>query len=319
MRVTWYVRKLQKIRHGSYVISIPPEWVSKEGLRPHNELYLITNDGCLFIYVPYESDSVSIDVTNIDNTTIKYLVLTYYMQGASEIYIYSQKPLSAETKRFIKDIIRKLRNSDVADMGLTYVLMKFKDETPFISLNDFLQEVDNMFKFVVNAINDLIDALINYDSVIIEEIIERTEDFDKNYRYIIRIISKMAQFPQYNVFSSPRELIAYAALSKDLSRAVYHLSKVARHAMDSNSIDSEALILTRKSYNDVYKFYKTYNLELVTHLRNNYEEIRRRLAKPVNFAEYELRRLAAYSIALMDDILNIYLVPPKKKKLMENN
>ncbi|AFA39393.1 Phosphate uptake regulator [Pyrobaculum oguniense TE7] len=319
MRVNWYVRKLQKIRHGSYVISLPPEWVSKEGLRPHNELYLITNDGCLFIYLPYEFDSVSVDVTNIDNTVIKYLILTYYMQGASEIYIYSQGPLPAETKRFVKEVVRKLRNSDITDMGLTYMFVKFKDETPFISLNDFLEEVDNMFKFVVNAVNDLIDGLINDNSIIIKEVIERTEDFDRNYRYMIRIISKMAQFPQYNVFSSPRELIAYAALSKDLSRAVYHLSKVAEHAMDSDIINNEALILTRESYNDLYKFYKTQNLELVAHLRHNYAEIKRRLAKSANFAEYELRRLAAYSIALMDDILNIYLVPPKKKKLIGNN
>lgn len=314
MRTNWYIRRLQKIRHGSYVISVPPEWISKEGLKPHNELYIITNDGCLYIFIPYDVDKIDIDVTNLDISVIKYLILSYYMQGASEIYITSQKPLGAETKRLIKETMKKLRNADITDMGLNYILLRFKDETPYISLEDFLNEFENMFRFINNAVSDLVQAVINTDKTIVEEVIERIDDFDKNYRYIIRIVSKMAQFPQYNVFSSPRELIAYAALAKDLARSVYHLSKVANFYLRGADINDDALMATKRLYNELYKFYRSHNLEAVATIKHTYEYIKKLMSVPNNIAEYELRRLAAYSIAIMDDILNIHCVPPKKRK-----
>lgn len=319
MRTNWYIRRLQKIRHGSYVISVPPEWISKEGLKPHNELYIVTNDGCLYIYVPYDVDNINIDVTNLDTSIIKYLILSYYMQGASEIHITSQKPLGAETKRLVKETIKKLRNADITDMGLNYIILRFKDETPYISIKDFLNEIENMFRFINNAVSDLVLAVINSDKMVVEEVIERIDDFDKNYRYIIRIVSKMAQFPQYNVFPSPRELIAYAALAKDLARSVYHLSKVANFYLHGANINGDALMATKRLYDELYKFYKLHNLETVATIKHTYEYIKRLLQEPNNKAEYELRRLAAYSIAIMDDILNIYCVPPKKKKAVTEN
>ncbi|MEM2145959.1 MAG: hypothetical protein QW279_11405, partial [Candidatus Jordarchaeaceae archaeon] len=117
---------------------------------------------------------------------IKYLILSYYMQGASEIHITSQKPLGAETKRLVKETIKKLRNADITDMGLNYIILRFKDETPYISIKDFLNEIENMFRFINNAVSDLVLAVINSDKMVVEEVIERIDDFDKNYRYIIK-------------------------------------------------------------------------------------------------------------------------------------
>jgi len=313
----WHVRKLQKIKHGSYVVSLPPEWIKEKGLNPHTELYVIQNDSHIIITLPLKNNTIEIDLSNYNHDVIRYIILTYYMQGADEIVLVSHAPIDAETKRYIKSVVSRLKGADISTILLNRVEIKIEDELPYINYEKFINIIRNQLEFIISALTDLISGLTNDDDAIVAEISERTEDYDKVYRYIIRLISKMAQFPWYNVFPTPRELIAYATLAKDMARAVYYVKKVADGYLAERRVDKklmEALLLSLEIYKFAYSLYTKLDLNLCSEIKTRYLKIRQ-LLDSASVYHYEVRRLASYGVAIMDDILNIYLVPPKTQAL----
>jgi len=312
----WFKRRLQKITHGSYVVSLPVEWVQKEGLCPHDEVDIITSDGVVYIFTPRRPEKVNINLDEISINIIKYIILAYYMQGADEIFIYSRAPIGATVKRNIKETIKKLRGTSISDISLTSLSIKIEDESVYLSKKTFEDKIEDKFRFIINIINDLEMALVNNDKEILEELLERTIDFDTEYRYLMRLISKMAQYPQYNIFETPRELIAYASLIKDMSRSVYHTNKFINIYYRSSTINPRLTELsgyTLSIYRSVYNLYKTQDLKFAEEIKQNYLTARSLLEQPKDLSEYEIRRICAYGVALMDDILNLILVPRKVK------
>ncbi len=317
----WFKRRLQKITHGSYVVSLPVEWIQKEGLRPHEEVDIIISDGVVYIFTMRKPEKVNINLDEIPTNIIKYIILAYYMQGADEIFIYSRTPISAEVKRNIKEIIKSLRGTSIADISLLSLSVKIEDESVYLSKEKFENKIENKFKYIINIINDLETALVENDKEILEELLERTVDFDSEYRYLIRLISKMSQYPQYNVFESPRELIAYASLIKDMSRSVYHTNKFIKVYSSSDTPNPRLKELTRyisSIYRSVYNLYRIKELKFVEEIKQNYLTVRSLLEQPKDLPEYEIRRICAYGMALMDDILNLILVPRKIRTLNED-
>ena len=186
----------------------------------------------------------------------------------------------------------------------------------YLSKKTFEDKIEDKFRFIINIINDLEMALVNNDKEILEELLERTIDFDTEYRYLMRLISKMAQYPQYNIFETPRELIAYASLIKDMSRSVYHTNKFINIYYRSSTINPRLTELsgyTLSIYRSVYNLYKTQDLKFAEEIKQNYLTARSLLEQPKDLSEYEIRRICAYGVALMDDILNLILVPRKVK------
>jgi Phosphate uptake regulator len=314
----WFRRRLQKITHGSYIVSLPAEWIQKEGLRPHDEVNIIASDGVIYVFTMRKPEKVNINLDEIPISIIKYIILAYYMQGGDEIFIYSRRPISAEVKRNIRETIKSLRGASISDVTLSSLTIKMEDDVAYLNKKLFEEKIENKFKYLVNIFTDLERSIVDNDKEVMEELLERTADFDTEYRYLIRLISKMAQYPQYNIFESPRELIAYASLIKDMSRSVYHTNKLIKICHTSDKINIKIKELSQyisSIYSNVYNLYKTQDLKFAEEIKQHYLTVKSRLEEPKDLSEYEIRRICAYGVALMDDILNLFLVPRKIKTL----
>lgn len=98
-------RRIQKIKGGSYIITLPPEWVRRNSLDAKSEVFVIEKDGELVIkpirdYITKKT----LDLDLIDLETSKYLITVYYMQGISEIEITSKSVISASIKDELKNL-----------------------------------------------------------------------------------------------------------------------------------------------------------------------------------------------------------------------
>lgn len=96
-------RRIQKIKGGSYIITLPPEWVRRNNLDAKSEVFVIEKNGELLIKPirDYITRKI-IDLDLIDLETTKYLITVYYMQGISEIEIKSKSVISAPIKDELK-------------------------------------------------------------------------------------------------------------------------------------------------------------------------------------------------------------------------
>jgi phosphate uptake regulator len=92
------VRRLQKIKGGSYIISVPSEWVRKNNLDVKSELKVYeVYDGLKVKPIKDIKAEKVIEFNDLDTTL--YLVSVYYMQGISKIVITSKSPMSSGVKK----------------------------------------------------------------------------------------------------------------------------------------------------------------------------------------------------------------------------
>ncbi|MEM3351967.1 MAG: AbrB/MazE/SpoVT family DNA-binding domain-containing protein, partial [Saccharolobus sp.] len=98
-------RRIQKIKGGSYIITLPPDWIRRNNLDAKSEVFVIEKDGEIIIKPTKNySDKKSINLDSNDIDTVKYLINVYYMQGIVEILVESKSTISAEIKNELKNL-----------------------------------------------------------------------------------------------------------------------------------------------------------------------------------------------------------------------
>ena len=115
------IRKLQKIKGGSYTLSIPKKWVDKRGLKSSHQIVISEEeDGSLNLH-PISSQQEYTPTATIsleefsDLKALEYNVATYYIQGAGQIDIVSKDIIPAAKKRRIKLLRLFLPGIEVSD------------------------------------------------------------------------------------------------------------------------------------------------------------------------------------------------------------
>ncbi len=309
----WYLRRLQKIRHGSYIISVPPEWVKRHDVRPHETLNVVEANGYILVSLPQCPCPVQLNADTVDKETLKYLILVYYMQGADIIEIKSANVMSADLKREVKAVVGGLIGADIVDMTSFSITVGIDDGGYGSSRNGVVTYFGKMLQFLARLVADLRTAVVERNGDLLGEIIERSTDMDKRYRYAVRLISKMSQYPELNVLGNMRELIAYSALAKDMARAAYHVSRSAQIALGVDSDVGVPLALVSDMYQGIERLFSSGDMALIPAIRGQYRELREHV-KSTDQLAYEVRRIGAYGIAIMDDIVNLYVAPEKCRK-----
>lgn len=317
----WYVRRLQKMNHGSYMISIPSTWVKSNSLMPHDELYIVEVNPYLIIYNPLQPEAVKIDLALIEDVELlKHLIYVYYMQGADTIIITNSNGIiDGNIKSYIKGIMSRLKGAELYDVTLNSVTYKIDDGIELLTREKFLSHFERNFAFIIGLLNDLVDAVGN--EIILDEIIERALDIDKRYRHIIRIISKMSIFPHISILNSYRELLAYTAMAKDLYGATRYISKLARILLEKKYKQkdiTEILMYLKENFIILSNLLINFNIDFIKKSHIYYRKEKEFLGRLNEIKDAELMNslkvLINYSLILLDDILQLHLSPPYTKK-----
>lgn len=348
-----YIRRLQKISTGSYIISLPSKWVRINNLNVHDPL-LIINNGKFLILKPANRKEVPINVTininsltSLDVNTLLYVIQMYYLQGVNNIDIISNTIIPAEIKKKIKNLSNILPNIDINDVSSNLLQIRINDIQRFNDKNEIIDMFVNMFKFTLKLLEDLRQILVNNDLIYMQELIERSKDLKKRYMYIIRTLARMSQIPEYNVLSI-REIVIYAEIARDIFQLVNHIANAVNYVKESdinyifnntyliNSILNVIDILI-SMFKDVINYFNNHEIYLIMNIKDKMNKVRAlegdilikfisnnqcisnesnnkyyNIHKFINFMYFirELRRIAGYCIALMDDISQLYLSPP---------
>ena len=348
-----HIRRLQKISTGSYIVSLPSNWIRFNNLNIHDPLLIINNGKFLIIKPANQREvpthiTVNIDsLTSLDINTLLYVIQMYYLQGVDSIDITSNTIIPAEIKKKIKNLLNVLPNIDINDLSSNLLQIKINDIQKFNDRNEIIDIFINIFKFTLKLFEDFRQILVNNDLIFMQELIERSKDLKKRYMYIIRVLAKMSQVPEYNVLSI-REIVIYAEIARDIFQLVNHIANAVNYMKESNinymlnniylnNILNMIDILINM-FKDIINYFNNREVSLIMGIKDKMNKIRalesevlikfiddhqcitdensnRRydnIRRFINFMYFirELRRIAGYCIALMDDISQLYLSPP---------
>jgi len=335
------IRKLQKIKGGSFILSLPKQWVENRRLKSGEQIVVSEEeDGSLRIFplgaAIEESLEVSLSLEDYPNLkALEYCVATYYIQGSSRINIISKKIMSAEQKKRLKQLRTELPGVEVGEEDANRLSFQVLIDPATFSLESLL---DKASAFSLRLQEDAVKSLVEWNLPLAKEVQERGGEAQRHYRVMIRqvaLASLSRTIANKIGVRNCQECVTFALVARDLSRLVYHSSSIARHVLlleGKRKTDSTILkaiadmsrVASEMQSNAATAFLKK-DVKLAVAVLNRMGEMREKeevllksIMEKVNDVDTaitlsiiarDLRRIAGYAVAIADDAMNRVLTP----------
>lgn len=332
-----YRRRLQRIGHGSYLITLSRDWVEAHGLKKGSEI-IIMDDGPSLRMFPADTlgqRTVQLQLKEReDPRELSIPLWTYYMQGADEVVVKSDGIISSDVKHSLRSLLLEMPGAFIVDEDAYTIRVKVSSDVVKLPTDG---EVRKMVGFTIKVYEDSARAFMEGDGGLASEVVERGTGVNRWYRAVIRQISLWTRDPEVAVASGindSRELIAYVLMVRDLSRIVYHSTHIARLASQLQSAPSDAILRSDfegmssvveemiTTSTDMFLSRDVGRIHAVLRRMKRVRELEeligvrtfetvRDLGTAVRLlmAANEFRRIAGYSVAISDDAANLVLVP----------
>lgn len=228
------IRKIQITGGSTYIISLPKNWAKEVGLKAGSQValnyqpdrsLLITPKGEL---KPEQVEEALLEVTEklSPKAVISEFIATYLI-GYSIIRIQFQ-PETVKQRAALKEAIkRKLMGVEIIEESASEMtvqcLLGYK-ELPID------KALSRMSVLTTSMHKDAINALVNCDTVLAREVVERDDEVDRFYFFIIRELKK-AVFNKTILeeigLVNPRDCLGYRLIVKSIERVADHSARIA--------------------------------------------------------------------------------------------
>lgn len=334
-------RKLQKIKGGSYIVSLPKPWIEKRKLQSGEQIVMSEEeDGSLRIFPVFEVFEKPLEVTlSFEDfpslRALEYCVDTYYIQGSSRINIVSKKIIPAEQKRLLKQFRTELPGVEVAEEEMNRLSFQVLLDPATFSLESLIEKTS---AFSLKLQEDAVRSVIDLNIPLAKEVSERGQEAQRHYRVTIRqaVLATLSRTIAQKVgVRNYQECTTFTLIARDLSRLVYHSSSIAGHVISLEgvkAVDRGILDLIGKMSAIAYEMQKNAvdaflkkDIKLAINVMSKMEEVReneKALLKRImektrdmdtaiilSMIGRDLRRIAGYGIAISDDAMNRTLTP----------
>ncbi|KPV62893.1 MAG: PhoU domain protein [Candidatus Bathyarchaeota archaeon BA1] len=335
------IRRLQKIKGGSFTLSLPRRWVEKGRLKSGEQIAVSEEeDGSLRLYPITEAFEKPLEVTlkledYPDLRALEYCIGTYYIQGSNKISIVSKDIIPAEHKKRLKLLRMELPGIEVAEEEANKLGFQVLIDPAIFSLESLIEKTSS---FSLHLQEDAVRSILERNFQLAAEVMERSKEALRHYRITIRQIalaSLSRSIAKKVGVRNCQECITFALIARDLNRLVYHSSSIARHFLTlehKKGIDREILDMLKDMSKVAHEMQgkavqaflkKDVKLAIITmgkmdtirgkekvllvKVREKIEDVDTGII--LGMIARDLRRIAGYAVAMADDAMNRVLTP----------
>ncbi|MEM3403505.1 MAG: phosphate uptake regulator PhoU [Nitrososphaeria archaeon] len=205
------VRKVQETGNGTLFTTLPKEWCKKHAINKGSMLSIeLKEDGLLLIY-PFTKEDTRSEITFSyeHNELYKIIdnIIGSYLLGYTIIEVISKNALNIEERDKIRDIISKLVGLEIVEETFNRIRIKFILDPNELSPDTIFSRMSFISE---SMMTDIIKAIEhNFDSKILESVVKRENELDRQYFLLIRLLRTILMRPklsvQYNI--SPIEVM----------------------------------------------------------------------------------------------------------------
>jgi phosphate uptake regulator len=180
---------LQKTSGGSYLVSLPKEWVLTNGLDKGSPVGIASPDLGTLIVDPNpmgrtEPRSIELDLTE----DVGRALTASYLSGYERILIRGVKIITSSQKDMIKDSASRLAGLEIINETSDTVLLANLSVPVDLSVDDVIRR---MHQIGSSMLLDAVESLVTGDEGLARNVIERDDALDRLYFLLIRLL-KMA-------------------------------------------------------------------------------------------------------------------------------
>jgi Phosphate uptake regulator len=149
-----YRRRLQRIGHGSYLITLSRDWVEAHGLKKGSEI-IIMDDGPSLRMFPADTlgqRTVQLQLKEReDPRELSIPLWTYYMQGADEVVVKSDGIISSDVKHSLRSLLLEMPGAFIVDEDAYTIRVKVSSDVVKLPTDG---EVRKMVGFTIKVYED---------------------------------------------------------------------------------------------------------------------------------------------------------------------
>jgi len=335
------LRKIQITGGATYVISLPKKWVKAVGLKPKDQVALIPQADTSLLIVPKgdlkpkETSEATIEASaQARPEAVIREFIAHYLVGYDIIRIKLRNvryrdliKISIRQKLIGVEIMEESADEIVAQCLLGHVELPLR------------RALDRMHVLMLFMLRDAIKALENNDKVLAMEVVQRDDEVDRLYFFIVRQL-KAAVYNRALIeeigLSNPRDCLGYRLIAKSIERSSDHAARIAdvipTLAAPINGKATEGIVamssLAQKIHKDSMKALYKYDPKLINESMTKVnkvidleEEIIEQLLKikteprsmvGVRLILESIRRIAEYGTDIAEIAINLSVKKPSQ-------
>jgi phosphate uptake regulator len=295
------------VRHGSntLTISLPAKWCRKFNVKNGDEIEVEERGSSLNLSNEKEIslDTVEIDLTGLDRSSIMYYIRSVYRRGFDEIVVRFNNPLAqhyrvGETKKVISIIhqeVNRLVGVEIIEQKSNLCIIKDVSGDSFRDFDVILRKV---FLLILDALDDMVTSIKESKNILLEEIEEKHDTITKFISYCLRLLNKKG-YTDYRKTMFLHTIIQSLDMITDIIK--YSARDILSYNKKLQKETLDILSLIKNSYETFYGLFYKFNLENFSKLN----EIRDTVLKKIDNISKKVPEKELVLIADMEHILEI--------------
>lgn len=328
------VRKLQTTAGGTFIVTLPKEWVKKLGLNKGDLVSTEEDEGSLVLTpttTRFARQPRALDVDKLkDKRLLELNITASYIQGHDVTKVFSSSnKMQPYHKQWIKEALDGIMGVEISEEYADHVVLVNLIDPAKFSLLETLEKLSSTSHAVLN---DAIKALEKGDANLAKDAHHRGTESARLYRFLMRLAFQAARNRKLRVemkLPDVSNVIVMTIATRELGRIAYYAMWIGQHVeeitekperglisiiqrMTSITGDMQALALRALLARDLVAANSVF--QKMPEVRQLY---RSGFALPMKYQEKnayhlalilrDIRAIAGYAVALADDaVLSIF-------------
>jgi len=259
------IRKIQLTGGSTYIVSVPKDWAKNIGLKPGDHVSISIQPDMSLLITPRdakpkqrESARILLDATAESKTPeeIAKEFIACYLAGYDIIHISFSQSLP-KYRAYLKDIIRrKLAGVEIIEESVNNLVAQC-----LLGYIEFpiANALNRMHVLALSMHRDAITALKLEDKILAEEVVQRDDEVDRLYFFIVRqlgIAVRSESVLKEMGLPSARFCLDYRLTTKIIERIADHAARIAETAYSLDQLDIAIVGLVSKMSNKSNEVYE---------------------------------------------------------------
>ena len=258
-------RRIQSTGRGSYIISLPKEWVQELGLKKGSAMeFKLQDDSSLMIVPGEKSKKEKDDIHKLkeywirvdpkeDPKSLCRRITSLYVISADLIHLRFKEGDAPRYKMTINYLVKNtLLGAEIIDETSNDVTLQI-----LISNSEFPVEkaIRRMATLALSADKDALSALKNMDENLIESVIDTYNDVNRLNPYIVRQLKFSLERNLFKElgFKSPKEFLGYRLVVNDIKSLAENAANIAYNIIALKKlINEQKLVLKEPIDEEIY-------------------------------------------------------------------
>jgi phosphate uptake regulator len=235
-------RKVQVTGGSTYTVSLPKEWATENDVEAGSVVEFHSEEDLLLLSPRREEERTegTLDITGLeDEHELTRAVMTMYVSGFDVIRLETTR-ITAAQRRIIREATQGLVGLEVIEETSERVVLRDLLDSSELSVHN---AITRMRLVSLTMLEDAVEALIDDDDDLAQDVMERDDDVDRLWYMVSRVFRTVLRNPTAATeIGFPRDTcFDFQSSARQLERIADHATKIAELALELEEVPDSAV------------------------------------------------------------------------------